>query len=47
MRGRTDQQIPMFSVIPVDSWIEESHPIRAMAELVTRILDGMSAEWPA
>lgn len=47
MRGRTDQQISMFSVIPVDSWIEESHPIRAMAGLVNPILDGMSSDFDA
>jgi transposase len=47
MRGRTNQQLPMFSVIPIDSWIEESHPLRAMAELVDPILTALSPEFDA
>jgi transposase len=47
MRGRTEKQIPMFSVIPVDSWIEETHPLRAMAELVDPILEEMSGDFDA
>ena len=47
MRGRTNQQISMFSVIPVDSWIEESHPLRAMANLVNPILEELSPDFDA
>ena len=37
----------MFSVIPIDSWIEASHPLRGIAELVNPILDDMSADFDA
>ena len=45
MRGRTNQQIPMFSVIPIDSWIEEKHPLRAMAALVEPVLASLSVDF--
>lgn len=35
----------MFSVIPIDSWIEDNHPLRLMADLVDGILDDMSADF--
>jgi transposase len=35
----------MFSVIPIDSWIEEDHPLRRMADLVDGILDDMSPDF--
>jgi transposase len=47
MRGRTSQQIPMFSVIPIDSWIEEKHALRAMAALVEPILEALSPDFDA
>jgi transposase len=47
MRGHTSNQIPMFSVIPIDSWIEEEHPLRAMADLVDPILKTLSPEFDA
>jgi transposase len=47
MRGLTDHQIPMFSVIPIDSWIEEKHPLRAMSELVEPILAALSPDFDA
>lgn len=47
MRGRTNQQIPMFSVIPIDSWIEEKHPLRAMEKLVEPILESLSPDFDA
>jgi transposase len=47
MRGRTDQQMPIFSVIPVDSWIESSHPLRAMADLVDPLLAELSKDFDA
>ena len=37
----------MFSVIPVDSWIEEKHPLRAMAALVEPVLESLSADFDA
>ena len=37
----------MFSVIPIDSWIEEKHPLRAIAELVEPILTALSPEFDA
>lgn len=37
----------MFSVIPIDSWIEEDHPLRATADLVNPILDRLSPEFDA
>jgi len=47
MRGHTSQQIPMFSVIPIDSWIEDKHPLRAMAGLVEPILAELSPDFDA
>jgi len=47
MRGRTNQQIQMFSVIPIDSWIEDKHPLRAMAALVEPILESLSRDFDA
>lgn len=35
----------MFSVIPIDSWIEEDHPLRKMADLVDGILGEMSPDF--
>lgn len=35
----------MFSVIPIDSWIEEEHPLRRMADLVDGILGEMSDDF--
>lgn len=35
----------MFSVIPIDSWIEEDHPLRRMADLVDGILGEMSDDF--
>lgn len=35
----------MFSVIPIDSWIEEKHPLRAMAALVEPILASLSPDF--
>ncbi len=45
MRGQINSQASMFSVIPIDSWIEEGHPLRLMADLVDGILDEMSADF--
>jgi transposase len=42
MRGRTVKQVSMFSVIPVDSWIEEKHPLRRIEELVNPVLESLS-----
>jgi transposase len=47
MRGRTNQQMPMFSVIPIDSWIEDKHPLRAMAALVEPVLEALSPNFDA
>ncbi len=47
MRGLTDHQISMFSVIPIDSWIEEKHPLRGISALVEPILTEMSREFDA
>jgi transposase len=47
MRGRSNQQISMFSVIPIDSWIEEGHPLRGISERVEPILDSLSSEFDA
>ncbi len=35
----------MFSVIPVDSWIEEKHPLRRIEEMVNPILESLSPEF--
>ena len=35
----------MFSVIPIDSWIEEDHPLRKMADLVEGVLGEMSEDF--
>lgn len=35
----------MFSVIPVDSWIEEKHPLRRIEEMVNPILEALSPEF--
>jgi len=45
MRGRTNQQTSMFSVIPIDSWIEEEHPLRSLADLVNPVLERLSPEF--
>lgn len=37
----------MFSVIPIDSWIEEKHPLRAIAALVEPILESLSKDFDA
>ena len=37
----------MFSVIPIDSWIEDKHPLRAMAALVEPILASLSVDFDA
>ena len=47
MRGQSNTQASMFSVIPIDSWIEEDHPLRRMADLVDGILDEMSPDFDA
>jgi transposase len=47
MRGRTSQQMPMFSYIPIDSWIEEKHPLRPIQEMVDRILLELSPQFDA
>lgn len=47
MRGKSDKQIPMFSVIPIDSWIEEKHPLRPIQTMVDAILEEMSPEFDA
>lgn len=47
MRGRTNSQIPLFSVIPIDSWIEEKHPLRGIASRVEPILKALSADFDA
>lgn len=47
MRGQVQKQVSMFSVIPVDSWIEERHPLRAIADLVDPILESMSPDFDA
>lgn len=45
MRGQLNAQATMFSVIPIDSWIEEDHPLRRMADLVDGILGEMSDDF--
>ena len=47
MRGRTNQQVPLFSVIPIDSWIEETHPLRGIAIRVEPILKALSRDFDA
>ena len=47
MRGHTDHQMSMFSVIPIDSWVEEEHPLRGISELVEPILTELSPEFDA
>ena len=47
MRGRTSQQMPMFSYIPMDSWVQENHPLRPILEMVDRVLLGLSPEFDA
>jgi transposase len=47
MRGRIDSQVPLFSVIPIDSWIEEDHPLRGISDRVEPILKGLSADFDA
>lgn len=37
----------MFSVIPIDSWIEEKHPLRGVSTLVEPILAAMSSDFDA
>ncbi len=45
MRGQIPSQTSMFSVIPIDSWIEEKHPLRLMADLVDGVLDDLSEDF--
>jgi transposase len=47
MRGQTSHQISMFSVIPIDSWIDEKHPLRAMSKLVEPLLESLSKDFDA
>jgi transposase len=47
MRGRPNQQVPLFSVIPIDSWIEETHPLRGIAVRVEPILKALSHDFDA
>jgi transposase len=44
MRGRIDSQVPMFSYIPIDSWVEERHPLRPILDMVDRVLAEMSPD---
>lgn len=47
MRGRIDSQFPMFSVIPIESWIEEKHPLRPILDMVDKVLSEMSPDFDA
>lgn len=47
MRGRTNQQMPMFSYIPIDSWVDDDHPLRTILEIVDRVLVKLSPEFDA
>ena len=47
MRGRTDEQMPLFHVFNVEERIGADHPLRAIKRRVDRILDGMSAAFAA
>jgi transposase len=47
MRGRTSQQMPMFSYIPIDSWVTEKHPLRPIQEMVDRVLLELSPHFDA
>jgi transposase len=43
MRGRADDQLPLFHVFSVEDRIRPDHPLRAIKRRVDRLLAGMSA----
>jgi transposase len=47
MRGRANPQMQMFSYIPIDSWVEEKHPLRPILDMVERVLAELSPEFDA
>ncbi len=47
MRGRTDEQPPLFHMFEVEARIRADHPLRDVKRRVDRILNGMSAKFAA
>jgi transposase len=47
MRGRADEQLPLFHVFEVEARIRADHPLRDVKCRVDGILDGMSARFAA
>ena len=45
MRGRASLRTSMFSVIPIDSWTEEDHPLRVLADRISPVLERLSPEF--
>jgi transposase len=45
MRGRVDEQPPLFHMFDVDARIRADHPLRDIKRRVDHILDGMSAKF--
>lgn len=45
MRGRADEQLPLFHVFNVETRIRPEHPLRDIKRRVDRILAGMSAQF--
>jgi transposase len=47
MRGRVDDQPPLFHLFNVEDRIRADHPLRGVKRRVDRILEGMSAKFAA
>lgn len=47
MRGRADEQTPLFHVFAVEDRIRPDHPLRAIKHRVDRILEGMAVKFTA
>jgi len=47
MRGRADEQTPLFHVFAIEDRIRADHPLRDIKRRVDRILEGMAAKFAA
>jgi transposase len=47
MRGHSSRQVELFSYVPLESRVPESHPLRPLRELVERVLERMSKDFDA
>jgi hypothetical protein len=45
MRGKTDDQVELFSYIPLESRVPDEHPLRRIRELVDAVLVRLSKEF--